>query len=988
MAGKMAARARFLVPLWLARSAVWLPSLLSCGAIFLPLASADPPPPSSAAELQSDADLASPAGMLQLVESGYQVLGTLESESEGASDQPPAGEGTILWRHPALDAPFHFPLAMVKRCSFPDRDPPLDSSGEFAFSFHTGDVIYGDLREVQGDSWRVHSNILGLQDIPLSWLRAVERWNSGQVSVFRGPGKLAEWYAEGKEKAWSQVGNRLQTSTAPASIVRAVGLQGRSQIEIALSWEGRPNFVLALGVDPQGRNIQTAFRIEVWDSKFVFLRELENAVEIASLGNVDSAQERVRWLIDVNQLEGRASVYDERGKVLASLEVGGERAQVEPAISISNLEGNLAIESLRVDSGRPILNPDVAPDAARFVFVSGEEIVGQVTSGGEGQLQIRTVGEQAASTDDPVLQRATNLLLAARFAAPQDALPAASTSLTFRAVMQGGDRISGQLVGVRDGRLWLVPPYGSAPWGIPLDQLSSLLRIDDSSSSPPALALAAGERVGLLQMPQTRLAIILRPGLSSSAEASCLQIVPVGSNRAANLGHEASGSIEFPSPEPDRNASAKQASNERSNRGFLGAVMGTIGGQRPGETRTGDGKYLHLRRGDSLPGAVLAIDAEGVLFRSRISGDVRIPHAEIRAVEFNALEKVLDIDRARRQRLLTVPRARRDDPPRHLLVSNDGDYLVGSVVMMNEEMLRVAIGLRELEIPRRLVSKLLWFHEDEIIPVPTAPAPVPPPAPAPSEEVSAEGAAEVPDIAADQAAKNAPGLMVQVLQNDGIRLTLIPTQVTATHLEGTSSLLGKCQVPWESITRLIFGRAIDDRSIELPFQPWRLSHAPLPRDAIEGEENGGEKDGTLSPLVGQKAPDVSLKTLAGDDFRVQQYQGKVLVLDFWASWCGPCIQAMPKIDAAISSFDPQRVALVAINLEEPAERITATLERMGIEPTVALDLDGVAAARYQATAIPQTVIIDSKGVIRRVFVGATGNLEEQLKQAVEQVLGE
>ncbi|GAG41856.1 unnamed protein product, partial [marine sediment metagenome] len=112
----------------------------------------------------------------------------------------------------------------------------------------------------------------------------------------------------------------------------------------------------------------------------------------------------------------------------------------------------------------------------------------------------------------------------------------------------------------------------------------------------------------------------------------------------------------------------------------------------------------------------------------------------------------------------------------------------------------------------------------------------------------------------------------------------------------------------------------------------------------------------------------------------------VVVLDFWATWCGPCLQAMPQIDRVMHEFKDHDVQLVAVNLQEGPESIKSLLKRLKLNPTVALDIDGAVAAKYAAIAIPQTVIIDSDGKVVRLFVGGGPQFGEQLRAALKSVL--
>lgn len=228
----------------------------------------------------------------------------------------------------------------------------------------------------------------------------------------------------------------------------------------------------------------------------------------------------------------------------------------------------------------------------------------------------------------------------------------------------------------------------------------------------------------------------------------------------------------------------------------------------------------------------------------------------------------------------------------------------------------------------------------------------------------------------------------QVVRSDGIRLTFFPDKFVAATLSGTSDVLGACRVELAQIDQILMGGAIEQAAAQLAYQKWKLQNAVEPKFVNAGDGADGADAGTESQLVGKPAPAFELDLLTGGKFKLADHKGHVLVLDFWATWCGPCLAAMPQVERAVRDFSDQGVQLVAVNLEEAPKAIKSMLERHKLDVTVALDRDGVVAGKYQASAIPQTVIIDREGKIVRVFIGGGAQLEDQIRTALRSLFPE
>ncbi|MGN1400621.1 MAG: peroxiredoxin family protein [Bacillus sp. (in: firmicutes)] len=131
---------------------------------------------------------------------------------------------------------------------------------------------------------------------------------------------------------------------------------------------------------------------------------------------------------------------------------------------------------------------------------------------------------------------------------------------------------------------------------------------------------------------------------------------------------------------------------------------------------------------------------------------------------------------------------------------------------------------------------------------------------------------------------------------------------------------------------------------------------------------GQDKKDTLPGLkVGEKAPDFELVNMEGQTVALSDYKGKKVMVNFWATWCGPCRDEMPAMEkyAAESEED---VVILAINTD-PENDVAGFAEGVGITFPVLLDENDKALKKYSVKAMPTTYFIDEKGIIANKHIG-------------------
>lgn len=351
------------------------------------------------------------------------------------------------------------------------------------------------------------------------------------------------------------------------------------------------------------------------------------------------------------------------------------------------------------------------------------------------------------------------------------------------------------------------------------------------------------------------------------------------------------------------------------------------------------------------------------------------------------------IEEESRQAVLTIPRFRRDSPPTHVIIAPNGDLLRGRLLAVEGDQIEFESRLETLRFERDRIGAIVWL----------APPKKEDPKPADSDKTRADSAAAAVDAATAAAveavasARNerpagdtdgfaaddeADAAMLQAQLADGFSMTMKPLRLINGRIEGSSELLGKCSFPANSVRELFTGDPKASQRLAA-YDTWVTKMAREPDWDIPQADGGNSE---ASAMIGKPAPDFELSLLDGTKFKLSEHKDKIVVLDFWATWCGPCVMALPDYIAATSKFDESKVIFVAVNLQESSDQIRTFLSDKQLTPHVALDRSSSVAPMFQVSGIPHTVIIGKGNLVEDVHVGYQPGSGELMQTTLQQML--
>ena len=145
--------------------------------------------------------------------------------------------------------------------------------------------------------------------------------------------------------------------------------------------------------------------------------------------------------------------------------------------------------------------------------------------------------------------------------------------------------------------------------------------------------------------------------------------------------------------------------------------------------------------------------------------------------------------------------------------------------------------------------------------------------------------------------------------------------------------------------------------------------------------------GKYKPVVkGASAPEFALPDLQGSEVNLSSFRGKVVFLNFWATWCEPCREEMPSMEILNRYMKDKEFVMLAVSIDKDTSKIEPFMKELNLTMKVLLDKDSKIFQRYKTTGVPETFIIDKNGIIAEKIVGPRDWTRPENLQLIEIVL--
>ena len=144
----------------------------------------------------------------------------------------------------------------------------------------------------------------------------------------------------------------------------------------------------------------------------------------------------------------------------------------------------------------------------------------------------------------------------------------------------------------------------------------------------------------------------------------------------------------------------------------------------------------------------------------------------------------------------------------------------------------------------------------------------------------------------------------------------------------------------------------------------------------------------ISAELNKSAPDFTLKALSGENVRLKELSGQVVLINFWASWCGPCRKEMPLLDELHAKYSDLGFTVLGVNVEQQNQKAKEFINELNVSFPILLDEQNTVSKLYDVEAMPTTVVIDRNSNLRYVHYGYQAGDEKRYKKMVKALIRE
>ena len=168
----------------------------------------------------------------------------------------------------------------------------------------------------------------------------------------------------------------------------------------------------------------------------------------------------------------------------------------------------------------------------------------------------------------------------------------------------------------------------------------------------------------------------------------------------------------------------------------------------------------------------------------------------------------------------------------------------------------------------------------------------------------------------------------------------------------------------------------------------RIRHTRLMKTVLAAAAALLLAGGVTAGVMDSPAPDFTLKSDSGKNLKLSEHRGEVVLINFWASWCGPCRQEMPLLSELHDKYKSLGFTVLGVNVEQDSSDAKKLLREMPVSFPVLFDSDSTVSKQYDVVAMPSTVLVDRNGKMRYLHKGYKPGEEEIYLEMVRSLIRE